>query len=254
MQFISKSLWNELKKIISEHTAKTGRPEYDNKITLEGILYVLSTDCQWNKIPKEYGCKSTIHGKFMKWTRVGLFAKMMVMAREYYHIQNEETNWHAIDTILRKAPFAKFAGKNPTDRGKNGIKEAILVDRRGAPLFMHITPANVHDSKLLDPIIQQMSASKKIRIIAADSAFHAKKLYASCKEKNIALVASINPRRQKDMHVFHAPYRWVVEQTFGILSWFRGLKFCWSKTIEARTALLQLACSQRLFKMSGVFG
>jgi len=63
MKFISKSLWNELKKIFSANQASTGRPEFDNEITLEAILYVLYTGCQWNRIPKEYGCKSTIHGK-----------------------------------------------------------------------------------------------------------------------------------------------------------------------------------------------
>jgi putative transposase len=254
MEFISKSLWSELKTIFSIKTATTGRPEFDNKTTLEGIFYVLYTGCQWNRIPKEYGCKSTVHGKFMKWCRMGLFKKLMLIAREHYHKHHPESNWHAIDTVLKKAPFANFAGKNPTDRGKNGIKEAILVDRKGAPLFLHVTSANVHDSKLLDPIIQQMPESKDIRIIAADSAFDAKKLYASCKAKNIALVASINPRRKKEAHVFHAPYRWIIEQTFGILSWFRGLKSCWSKTIQTRAALLELACSYRLFKMTRVFG
>lgn len=119
---------------------------------------------------------------------------------------------------------------------------------------MHVAAANTHDSKTLQPIIDQMNSSKKVRIIAVDSDFDAKKLYSSCKEKNIALVASINPRRKKDVHVFHAPYRWIVEQTFGILSWFRGLKICWNKTIESSTAFLELACSYRLFKMAGIFG
>lgn len=73
-------------------------------------------------------------------------------------------------------------------------------------------------------------------------------------KKNIALVASINPRRRKNMHKFHAPCRWIVEQTFGILTWYRGIKNCWGKTLESNLAFLQIACSLRLFKMSGIFG
>ena len=254
MKFISNLLWCELEKILSTKKTKVGRPEFNNRISLEGIIYVLKTGMQWNMLPREYGCHTTVHGKFMKWSRMGIFKKIMVKAREHYRMRNKKNNWYAIDTILKKAPFAKFAGKNPTDRAKNGIKETIIVDRKGAPLYLHVGPANIHDSKLLEPVIRQMNKSKNIRILAADSAFDAKKLYSLCKEKNIALVASINPRRKKDVHVFHAPYRWVIEQTFGILSWFRGLKFCWSKTIEARSALLQLACSYRLFNMTGIFG
>jgi len=254
MKFISDKLWCELKSVFSTKKTKVGRPEFDNRVALEGIIYILYAGCQWKALPEKYGCSSTVHGKFMRWCKMKIFKKMMIKAREYYRKRNSQNNWYALDTVIKKAPFAKFAGKNPTDRAKNGIKEAILVDRKGVPLFVHVAAANVHDSKLLDPIVQQLNKSKKIRIIAADSAFDAKKLYSSCKEKNIALIASTNPRRKKDVHIFHAPYRWVVEQTFGILSWFRGLKFCWNKLIEARTSLLQLACSYRLFKMAGIFG
>jgi len=56
------------------------------------------------------------------------------------------------------------------------------------------------------------------------------------------------------VNIFHAPYQWIVEQTFGILSWFRGLKFCWSKTIEARFALLQWLVLIGFFKMTRIFG
>ena len=254
MKFISDLLWSELKKIIPQKTSNIGRPEADNRVALDGVIYVLRTGVQWKMLPEKYGCPTTTHGKFMKWCRMGIFSKIMTKAREHYRKRNSKNNWYAFDTILRKSPYANFGGKNPTDRAKRGIKEGILVDRKGAPLFVHVTVANTHDSKTLQPILDQMNKSKKTRIIAADSAFDAKFLYSLCKEKNIALVASINPRRKKDAHVFHAPYRWIVEQTFGILSWFRGLKISWSKTIESTKAFLELACSYRLFKMAGAFG
>ena len=114
---------------------------------------------------------------------------------------------------------------------------------------MDVAPANTHDSKLFEPIFSQIKKSKKVRIIAADSAFDVKRLYIKCKEKNIALIATPNPRRRKDVHRFNVPHRWIVEQTFGILSWLRGLKTCWAKTIESSLGFLQLACSIRLLKM-----
>jgi transposase len=254
MKFISNNLWCELEKIIPQKMSKVGRPEVDNRQVLEGIIYVLYTGIQWKVLPEKYGYPTTVHGKFMKWCRMKVFSKMMIKARSHYQRRNSKNNWYAFDTILKKAPFAQFGGKNPTDRAKHGIKQGILVDRKGAPLYVYITSANAHDSGALKPVIDQMRKSKNIRIVASDSAFDAKKLYSLCKEKNIALVANINPRRNKNVHVFHVPYRWVVERTFGILSWFRGLKSCWSKTIESAYAFLELACSYRLFKMAGIFG
>lgn len=117
-----------------------------------------------------------------------------------------------------------------------------------------VAPANVHDSKLLMPVVNKVRKTKKLRIIAADAAFHVKKLSRDCKKRNFALIASPNPRRDKNIHKFNVPHRWVVEQTFGILSWNRGLKICWAKTLPAAKGFLQLACSLRVFKMAGIFG
>ena len=189
----------------------------------------------------------------MRWCRLGIFQKMIVKAREYYRRRNSKNIWYAFDTLVKKGSFAKYGGKNPTDHAKRGVKQTLLVDRKGAPLFVGIAPANQHDSKLLEPVLKVMRLSKKIRIIAADSAFDVKKLRSICKKLNIALLAATNIRRSKMKPKFHPPYRWVVERTFGWFAWYRGLKICWAKTIESSLAFLQIAASIQLFKMSGIF-
>lgn len=254
MKHIPDQLWREMKKIIPQKERAVGRPEFDARRTLDGIIFILFTGAQWHMLPEKYGRPSTVHGKFMKWCRMGIFRKIMICAREYYRRRNSRNNWYAFDTASRKAPFAQCGGKNPTDRAKRGIKQAVIVDRKGAPLFVKIAPANRHDSRIMGPAMQDMRKSKNIRIMAADAAFDEKRNYNDCKQKNIALVAVPNQRRKKNIHKFAVPGRWVVEQVFGILSWNRGIKICWAKTYESAQAFLELACSIRLFKMAGIFG
>ena len=254
MKRIPDSLWCEIKKLLPKKNTLVVRPEFDNKKVFEGVLYILRTGAQWSELPEKYGCFTTVHGKYMKWARENVFEKMMVKAREYYRRRNSTNIWYALDTLLKKAPFAKFGGKNPTDRAKQGVKQAVLVDRKGAPMFVCMAPANVHDSNLLEPTIKKMRKSKQVRILAADSAWDSEKARAQCKRKNIALIASPNRRRRKDIHKFNIAHRWIVEQIFGILSWYRGLKICWAKTQESALGFLQIACSLRLFKMAGIFG
>jgi len=254
MKHIPDKLWCEIKKLIPEKETAVGRPEFDRRKTLDGIIYILHSGTKWDYLPEKYGYSSTVHGKFMKWVRAGIFEKIMIKAREYYRRRNSTNNWYAFDSISRKAPFAQFGGKNPTDRAKRGIKHVVMVDRKGAPLFVEVSPANRSDAKLLELVTKQMRKSKQTRIIAADSAFDIKRLRSVCKDKNIALIAVPNRRRRNDMHVFQVPNRWIVEQTFGILSWFRGLKICWAKTRESALSFLQIACSLRLFRMAGIFG
>jgi transposase len=250
MKRIPDVLWKEIEKIIPIKKTKIGRPEKDNKMAFEGVLHILISGSQWKLMPEKFGRPSTVHEKFMKWCRTGIFKRMLIKAREYYRKRNSKNMWFAIDTTLKKAPFAECGGKNPTDRAKRGIKHVIIVDRKGAPIFVDVASANKHDSKLMDNVLNQMRRSKKIRILTADSAFDVSKLREKCKSMNVALIAAVNPRRKPDQHRFSPACRWIVERTFGWLAWYRGLKVCWAKTYEAQLAFLQIACTVRLFQMS----
>jgi len=251
-KYISDLLWFEIKNEIPEKKAGPGRPEYDNRKTFEGILYVLDCAIPWSMMPIEFGNYKTIHGKYMRWQRSGMFYRLFNRAKRYYHNKKGFKNWFAFDTTSKKAPFASFGGKNPTDRARNGIKYAVMVDRRGAPMQADIFPANVHDSKTFLGALKKMKKSKKVRIIAADSAFDSKLLRSASKEKNFALIASTNVRRKKGSHKYYAPCRYIIEQFFGILSWFRGIKTCWAKTKESALGFLHLACTLRIYRLAGI--
>jgi transposase len=53
---IPDDLWEEIKLILTpEKSNKTiGRPVVPFRKVLDGILYVLTTGCQWKMLPKEY--------------------------------------------------------------------------------------------------------------------------------------------------------------------------------------------------------
>jgi len=50
MKYIPDSLWSELEKLIPERKNKIGRPEFNNKKTLNRIIYILHTEAQWNMV------------------------------------------------------------------------------------------------------------------------------------------------------------------------------------------------------------
>ena len=44
-------------------------------------------------------------------------------------------------------------GANPTDKGKKGTKRHLVSERKGIPLSVIITAANVHDSMVFEELI-----------------------------------------------------------------------------------------------------
>ncbi len=57
--------------------AQTGRPRADDRQTLNGILYVLSTGCRWEDVPTEhYGSGKTCWYRFKQWRQDGIWNAM----------------------------------------------------------------------------------------------------------------------------------------------------------------------------------
>jgi Transposase DDE domain len=53
-----------------------------------------------------------------------------------------------------------LTGPNPTDRGKPGSKYHLLVDRGGIPLAVSLSAANIHDSVLLEAVVDAVAPVK----------------------------------------------------------------------------------------------
>jgi transposase len=249
MNSIPNNLWNKIKSLIPKKKSRVGRPEISARKVLNGIFFILKSGAQWSLLPKHFGSKSTVHGKFMRWSRAGIFEKILAKIRDYYLANNQENIWYAIDANHAKAPFAYFSGKSPVDRGKRGVKKTVLVDRKGAPLVVKVGSGNIHDSQFFAQTIASLPRKEKVQILVADSAYDCKKFRKLCSKKRIAFIASTNRRRKKNIRVIHPSHRWIVERTFGWFAWLRGLKTCWTKTKIAYQALCSFAASIQLFRM-----
>ncbi len=257
MNMITDNLWEEIKDLIPVKKSKFGRPEMCPRKALNAILYVLKTGIQWHYLPNEMGKASTVHGKFRKWIKLEIFDLIMQKACLFYEAINGEVSiWYATDASSSKASFAHtWSGRNPTDRGKQGIKKSIIIDRKGAPLSITIGSANQHDSTLFPKTLRafhQFNPSQ-IKLMAADSAYDDKKTRNICKKANFILLAATNNRNNHEVKNYKPRHRWIVERTFGWLNWNRSIKFCWTKLEDSYLAFCHLACSIQLFRMSGVF-
>lgn len=254
MLMISEIIWNETKYLF-EKTSKIGRPSHDARLAMSGIWYIMQTGAQWRNLPDTYGKYKTIHSKFMLWSKNGMIVKFFIRSVEIAIEHLGVPKALITDTYSSKAPFAKFGGKNPTDRAKNGVKKGIVIDWNRIILSVVIDSANRHDSQLLLPHIDNIKPFLgNPMVLAADSAWDSKKLRNILAKFNLALHASTNRRRSKNKKQIRPGGRWRVEQIFGIQQWNRGIKSCWTKTKESFLALCQFASAIHNFRLAGIFG
>jgi putative transposase len=178
--------------------------------------------------------------------------------------------WQAMDSKNSPAPLGgQKTGKNPTDRGKRGVKMNLLVDQSGAPLSVVLTGANRHDKVSAIELIVSIALKRpahKEQHLCADQAYDASDVREFASSAGYTTHIKVNPRKkeatessgrssqQKDSHGEpHPARRWVVERTISWLTKRRSLRTRWSKKAENWLALVQLACAHILLNLA-VFG
>ena len=255
MLMIPDAIWNEIKNIIFDEMHSRGRPQSDPRLVLSGILYILKTGSQWHCLPAVYGKATTVHGRFRSWIKSKVFENIFQRSIDASIKIAGKPECFLIDTSFSKAPLSKFAGKNPTDRGRNGVKRSVIIDWNKTVLSIIVSAANKHDFNLLTPHIKKIKQFLNTRkVILSDSAWDSQKLKKELLEKNLVLISSTNIRRNKSRDRFYPKGRWKIEQFFGIQQWYRGIKTCWSKCENSFLALCQMASSIHNFKLAGIFG
>lgn len=54
-------LWKSIEHHLPPQKPHTRRPRSDLRKQMNGILYVVTTDCTWQDVLRQYGSKSTVH-------------------------------------------------------------------------------------------------------------------------------------------------------------------------------------------------
>jgi len=235
-----------------------------NRQAYAAIIYVLRTGIQWNALPRELGASSTVHDRFQEWEQAGFFQALWQAGLETYdEVQGIQWEWQSVDGAMTKAPFGHAAtGKNPTDRGKQGVKRSLLTDGAGIPLAIIIDGANRHDMKLLSATLDGLVIARpdpnqsSAQHLCLDAGYD----YPTIREQvdEHQYVAHIRSRGQEQQEKARTPgfraRRWVVERTHSWLNRSRRLLVRWEKKVENYVAFLHLACAQLIFHKVLVFG
>ncbi len=73
---------------------------------MDAIFYLLRTGAQWNALPRSLGARSTVHDRFQKWQRQGLFlALWQAGLLEFDQRVGLDWQWQCMDGALVKAPL-----------------------------------------------------------------------------------------------------------------------------------------------------
>ncbi|MEC5325917.1 IS5 family transposase [Aurantimonas sp. A3-2-R12] len=241
--------WELVEPLIPPAKRGGRRREVNVREVLNGLLYVLSTGCQWRAVPKDLPPKSTLFSYFDLWNWDGtlgrLHEELYVKCRE---VMGREASPTAaiIDSQSVKSAEKGGVGIDPGgyDAGKKvkGKKRHILVDTVGLLLHALVHPADIQDRDggvlVLKTLFGRYPFLKKL---FADGGYQGP-VFAKGQKKAMPGLATAIVKRSDTARGFEVlPRRWVVERTFAWLGRCRRLAKDFENLSRNALAFLKLA-------------
>lgn len=104
---------------------RTGRPRIDQRRAFNGVIFILRSGCQWNRLPREFGDDASVHRTFQRWVRRGVFPRLWAAMVAYARgLGLVDWEWQSADCAMGKARFGgapaprtRRTGPNPAPRG-----------------------------------------------------------------------------------------------------------------------------------------
>ncbi|MGH8337878.1 MAG: IS5 family transposase [Gammaproteobacteria bacterium] len=201
---------------------------------VNGLMYILSTGCQWAQLPKNLPPRSTVNDYFRRWDDDGTLDRihhaLYVRCREQAEREASPTA-AIIDSQSVKSAEKGGSRFDPAgfDAGKKikGKKRHVLVDTQGLLLCAIVHAADVQDRDggvlLMCSLFGLFPFLLKLY---ADSGYQGPKfqhgLKRVCGQINVEIV------KRSDIRKFVVlPKRWIVERTIGWLNRCRRLAKDW---------------------------
>jgi transposase len=122
------------------------------------------------------------------------------------------------------------------------------VERRGIPLAAQVGPANQHDSKVFESLIDAIPAVRNGRRgrprrrpekLHADKGYDFRRCRDACRQRGMKHRIARRGVESKERLGVH---RWVVERTFAWLHRFRRLAVRYERRSDIHQAFLSLGC------------
>jgi len=216
---------------------------------VNGIMYVLSTGCQWRYIPKDLPPKSTLHDYLARWnndnTLTAIHHTLYLQCREMMQREPSPTAC-VIDSQSVKSTEkgGRNVSPNGYDAGKKikGKKRHILVDTVGLVLHAIVHPADIQERDggilLISTLFGRFPFLRKM---FADGGYQGPRFEHAISCVFPQLEVEIVKRSDAADGFKVLPRRWVVERTFAWLNRCRRLCKDFENLTRNALAFLRLA-------------
>jgi transposase len=114
--------WQQLAPLLPQPTSTRGRPRRDDRLLVEGMVWIARTGAPWRDLPARYGPWQTVYDRFTTYRRAGVWAQVLQTLQGLAD-QRGKLDWSVccIDgSVVRAHVHAAGARKRPARADEKG--------------------------------------------------------------------------------------------------------------------------------------
>ena len=239
--------WGLVEPLIPPGKTGGGKRTVIMREVVNGLMYILSTGCQWRAIPKDLPPKSSVYDYFDLWTYDGTLERIHYAL--YEHCRERAQREASPTAAIIDSQSVKSAEKG----GRALIRTATMRARRsrarsGTFLSTHyLLHAIVHPADIQDRdggvlvMATLFGMFPFLKTLFADSGYQGPKFAKALARVLPHLDIEIVKRSDQISGFVVLPKRWIVERTIAWLNRCRRLAKDWENLNRKALAFLRLA-------------
>jgi transposase len=103
---LSQAQWDRIAPLLPGKAGDPGRTAADNRLFVNGVLWVLRSGAHWCDLPERYGRWKTAHKRFSRWSKAGVWDRVFADL-----IKDRDNDYLMIDSTLVRAHQQAATGK-----------------------------------------------------------------------------------------------------------------------------------------------
>src|SRR5215210_7113744 len=104
--------WDRIKDVLPGREGHVGGTAKDNRLFVEAVVYRFRTGCPWRDLPERFGSWSSVHQRFNRWGKSGVFERVFKLLAS-----DHDNEYMMLDaTIVRAHQHSAGARKKTASR------------------------------------------------------------------------------------------------------------------------------------------
>jgi len=103
---LTEAQWNRIRDLLPGRKETVGRTAADNRVFVNGVLWILRSGARWEDLPERYGKYKSVHKRFVRWARSGVWERVFAAL-----VQDRRNQYLMLDSTIVKAHQQAATGR-----------------------------------------------------------------------------------------------------------------------------------------------